>query len=327
MAARSCISERQVVPRHRLATDRAERISVDNWTRAYPAHTLTSLVCGQQIVGVDLDELDPERAEFVQRAAFRYLGVTPFIRVGRHPKRLLVYRQAWERPRTARETAASIRSETFRFADGGGLVEILSQGRQFAAFGIHPETGAPYQWIGDANPMEDAPDEAPLVTQDKIDAFIAAAHAEIAPFVVNVAGKPSAADAAREINSQGLISDGRESFLRDCIWQAANEIATAGDLMTAENVAARGWDLFVARAVTGDGKWGQKDALAKARITVRRIASGRVSLGSDMQEAAITFATPLTGATARQALAASFLRFARRTLQTATNTILELINA
>ena len=71
---------------------------VENWSRTHSAHTLTSIVCGQHIVALDLDVLDAERADQVQAAAFRHLGVTGFIRVGRAPKRLLVYRQPYTAP-------------------------------------------------------------------------------------------------------------------------------------------------------------------------------------------------------------------------------------
>jgi hypothetical protein len=269
---------------------------VENWARTHPAHTLTSIVCGQHIVALDLDVLDAERADQVQAAAFRHLGVTGFIRVGVAPKRLLVYRQPYTAPRVYRQnghaTPASIRSETYRFADSGALIEILSTGRLFVGFGIHPDTGLPYRWIGDATPLEDTPTDAPLITQEQVEAFIAAVHAEIAPLVIGATGNPSAVDAKREVNADGLVTDGRENLLRDCVFRAANEVHARGDALTPQGVGARGWELFVARAWLADGKWQEKHALTKARVLVRRINAGRVTLANaadKLREAAITY--------------------------------------
>ena len=41
----------------------------------------------------------------------------------------------------------------------------MSAGRQFTIHGFHYEAGQPYQWIGEANPLDDTPREAPLVSQ------------------------------------------------------------------------------------------------------------------------------------------------------------------
>lgn len=81
-------------------------------------------------IGVDLDILDPEWAIKAREFAFEALGRTPLIRIGRNPKALLVYR-----------TESPFRKIT------NAPVEILGEGQQFVAFGIHPDTGQPYRWI------------------------------------------------------------------------------------------------------------------------------------------------------------------------------------
>jgi hypothetical protein len=269
---------------------------VDNWARTHSAHTLTSIVCGQHIVALDLDVLDAERADRVQALAFQHLGVTGFIRIGRAPKRLLVYRQpytAQSSRHNGHATPTAIRSETHRFADNGALIEILSTGKLFVAFGVHPDTGLPYRWIGDATPLEDTPTEAPLVTQAQVDAFIAAVHAEIAPLLTSTStGKPSATNAQRTVNADGLVTDGRENLLRDCIYRAANEIYANGDALTPQGIAPRGWELFVARAWLQDGKYQMRHALEKARALVRRVKDGRIKLtgnANNLREAAVTY--------------------------------------
>jgi hypothetical protein len=82
---------------------------LDSWARSFPAHTNTSAVGNRNYFGVDIDVLsDPDLAHRIQALAFEHLGITPFLRVGLWPKRLLVYRkrpeisQPRKRPRCER---------------------------------------------------------------------------------------------------------------------------------------------------------------------------------------------------------------------------------
>ena len=64
-----------------------------------------------------------------RRSRAQRLGDTPALRIGRAPKRLLVYRAA----------------EPFRGIRRAPL-ELLGLGQQFVAHAIHPDTGRPYDW-------------------------------------------------------------------------------------------------------------------------------------------------------------------------------------
>ncbi len=82
------------------------------------------------VTGVDIDIVeDDELALRIEQLAREHLGDTPALRIGRAPKRLLVYR-----------TAAPFK----------GLrchpLEVLCLGQQFVAYAIHPGTSRPYQW-------------------------------------------------------------------------------------------------------------------------------------------------------------------------------------
>ena len=105
------------------------------------------MVCGR-IVAVDIDIMDPGLALEIERLARERLGETPALRIGRAPKRLLVYRSA--------EPFAGIRRAP---------IEVLGLGQQFVAHAIHPDTGQPYAWpeesladldIGDLPVIDDA---------------------------------------------------------------------------------------------------------------------------------------------------------------------------
>lgn len=93
------------------------------------------IVCGT-VVAVDLDIDAPELQDQAYAIVNRRLGATPAVRIGRPPRRLLVYR-----------TGHVFRKMRVGKAKGA-QVEILADGQQFVAYGIHPE-GHEYHWVGD----------------------------------------------------------------------------------------------------------------------------------------------------------------------------------
>ncbi|HWL69430.1 MAG TPA: AAA family ATPase [Geminicoccus sp.] len=132
--------------------------------------TNTGLRTGR-LVGVDIDVLDETLAKALQDMALRLLGPTPLQRIGKAPKLLLCY-QAIE-PAPKRETPE------FRLPDGSkAQVEILGQGQQFVAYGVHPDTRAEYAWP-DLGPDVVALAELPQVGIATLRAFLAAAEALI----------------------------------------------------------------------------------------------------------------------------------------------------
>lgn len=109
---------------------------------------------------IDLDILDKEVAELMEQWCFENIGVTP-VRIGRAPKRVLVYR-----------TNEPFRKmKTGKFVDEWEQeqeVEILGDGQQFIAYGIHKDTGQPYNWINDgSNPENIHSEELPIVTPEQ----------------------------------------------------------------------------------------------------------------------------------------------------------------
>lgn len=104
---------------------------------------------------VDIDCLDPDVADAMQRFVENLLGDT-VVRVGRAPKRLLLFRT----------------DQPFRKVDSGFWIdehgrehklEVLGDGQQFIAFGIHPDTGAPYRWTSLETPLDWPAAELPLI--------------------------------------------------------------------------------------------------------------------------------------------------------------------
>ena len=99
---------------------------LDIW-RTWPEAGV-GIVCGP-VVAVDIDIEDAELALELERLCRARLGDTPALRIGRAPKRLLVYGAA--------VPFAGIRRSP---------LEVLGLGQQFVAHAIHPDTGRPYEW-------------------------------------------------------------------------------------------------------------------------------------------------------------------------------------
>ena len=110
------------------------------------------------VIGIDIDVLDGEIAAKIEGLAKRLLGDTPAVRIGRAPKRLLVYRAA--QPFTG-----------FKYPP----IEVLGLGQQFIAYGIHPDTGQAYDW-----PVESLADlnvsDLPAITEAQAREFAQEAY-------------------------------------------------------------------------------------------------------------------------------------------------------
>lgn len=109
---------------------------------------------------VDIDCTDAALTGVIRHRAIELLGLAPE-RVGRAPKTLLLYRTA----------------ESFgrmRLWIGEHLVEVLGDGQQFVAGGVHPITGKPYQWPLGLLPADDLTN----ITRDDVEAFLSALEAD-----------------------------------------------------------------------------------------------------------------------------------------------------
>lgn len=124
---------------------------VAEWS-AYPPCGV-GIVTGN-IVAFDIDILDDALSIRVEQLLRQMVGDTQAIRFGMRPKRLLVYRA--DKPFRSRRL---------------GPVEILCEGRQFVAHGIHPKTQAPYDWGFESLAQIDR-DSLPAVTEEQAQGFL-----------------------------------------------------------------------------------------------------------------------------------------------------------
>lgn len=89
------------------------------------------------IVAVDIDVLHPQVAQAIEDKIFTMAGQVP-VRTGNPPKRLLVY---------ATDGRPTKRKVKFYLPDDSEhAVELLAEGQQFVAYGIHPKTQQRFTW-------------------------------------------------------------------------------------------------------------------------------------------------------------------------------------
>ena len=118
----------------------------------------TGLRC-DDLIAFDIDVLDDALADGCEALIEQQCGPTELCRVGRWPKRLLLYRLTGDKPPHSARTG--------RYTHGGDThqVELLcTSGRQFAAFGVHPGTGQDYAWLDGQSPLTVAYRDLPAVT-------------------------------------------------------------------------------------------------------------------------------------------------------------------
>jgi hypothetical protein len=113
---------------------------------------------------IDIDIYDAEMAEKMEAWCLSEFGATP-IRVGRSPKRLLMYC-----------TNEPFAKKFSTFADARGTkhkVEVLGAGQQFVALGVHPDTKQPFTWTSSDTPLNTPADMMPLLTAEMARAALA----------------------------------------------------------------------------------------------------------------------------------------------------------
>jgi hypothetical protein len=130
---------------------------IEAWAAHHPTAGIGLAVGPDRVLGVDLDFLDPAKADTARGIALETLGPTPLIRVGQPPKTMLLYRQAGDFPASRRL----------------GGVELFTTTGQFVLHSIHPDTLKPYHWPVES-PLDVSPAELPAVTPEALAAFMGA---------------------------------------------------------------------------------------------------------------------------------------------------------
>ncbi|WP_052833232.1 bifunctional DNA primase/polymerase [Bradyrhizobium sp. LTSP885] len=115
---------------------------LDIWANMYPGATGTGMLT-RYLPTLDIDIKNPEAAEAVEqlvRDHFEDAGVV-LVRFGNKPKRAIPFRTATPYKKITVNLIAPDKSVDQK-------IELLADGQQVVAFGIHPDTKQPYVWFG-----------------------------------------------------------------------------------------------------------------------------------------------------------------------------------
>lgn len=290
------------VPRwSRVMIDAAQ---VEHWARDHPDGGV-GLRSGR-LVGLDIDLQDPDLAWSVADLASRRLGAT-LMRVGQWPKRLLLYRTL--------EPFAKMKA---------GAVEILGQGQQFAAFGIHPATGLPYSWPEGETPLDVPLDDLPLLDRDALEGFLVEATA-LQPATgssrtaqgAQGGGGRDGASGKPVRDADGRVIDGRDGWMAILAYHALHDALEAGEDLDAPSLAARVWERFIATADVArpgaHGPWTAADAARKLADKLRQHRAGTLA-PRQREEVEPDYAVPgMTATEAREGIDGALSGFCDRT--------------
>lgn len=130
----------------------ADGRDLDRWTAMRAG---VGIRTGQGLIAIDADTLVLEHAQTIRVIVEKFVGVTS-ARIGRRPKCLYPVRISAPM-RYARVEFGEL-DEKGRLKD---RVEILSDDRQFVAYGVHPGTKQPYAWPRPLVPFDQLPVVAP----------------------------------------------------------------------------------------------------------------------------------------------------------------------
>lgn len=149
---------------------------------------------GTTLVGGDADAPEEAHALIIRDVFRKHLGSMMPIRVGRLPKALYLFRVRGDY--TYRRLDFGPRD------DKGNIlyrVEMLSQGQQFVAHGVHPKTMQPYTWPKPLIAVHDLP----IFEPEQVDAALQ----EMASLLPQAAPKLSKAGGDGDVNQEALRGD------------------------------------------------------------------------------------------------------------------------
>lgn len=152
----------------------------------------TGILC-DGLRAVDIDILDIDLAENVERVAIDLFGSTIVRTRSDSAKRLLLFRSTDGEPKKR-----SVGAPPFK-------VEVLGYGQHFTAYGVHPD-GANYEWRSDLGPLEVSLSDLPAVSEDEITQFLDAVRSIVgAP--EEVSEKPISEKALAAVQPRKEITD------------------------------------------------------------------------------------------------------------------------
>lgn len=199
-----------------------------------------------RVVALDVDIDDVGIAAFVEEAVVSRWGLIP-CRVGRAPRRMFIFRTDDATfPKVTRNLSA--KGKQCR-------VEVLGTGQQFAAFGMHPDTGRPYTWPTPLAAISRLPCVSRVQMQEFLDALVAGLEAHGVTLAAPVG--TSAVECREPMEVPGL-PDGTPSAVREALARASphgwDQTVAVGMALKAAHEQGEPWaeEAFRAFARTSD---------------------------------------------------------------------------
>ena len=222
----------------------------------YNGHNTGGLTGGKShLVAVDVDVYDQRIAQQFGEIITEELGFAPQ-RIGMAPKTLFVFR--------CTEAIPKMRTAIFNIKGKDCAVEILAEGQQFVASGIHPDTNKKYKWVDDT--LVDIPiDKLTAVTPDQLREFIAMSNTMLSkhgkPKGRKANGTPQQLDwfATQELAGEVKEIDVALAHIPNDDWHYEDWVKMALSLKGA--VADEGYDLW--------HRWSQRSQKYDERETDR----------------------------------------------------------
>lgn len=186
------------------AKKRIKADQIDGYLRNHPDHLRTGILCGNDLVAIDIDA--PTEA-VSERLLVRLTEMVPAAalaprRTGKAPKLMVLF--------GATEPGEKTKTADYMIDGTKHQVEVLRDGQQFVAFGDHVETGKPYTWAN-GSPLDIIPTGLPTITNDEIAAFLADAESILAELGERIKEAPTT----------------KRSTSGDSFWQRVNAAAIA----------------------------------------------------------------------------------------------------
>jgi hypothetical protein len=137
---------------------------IKNWIKTHPRCQNTGLLT-RLTPAFDVDILNEDAAQAVEDLTVRWFAKrgTILVRTGLPPKRCILF---W--------TDVPFKKIAVQFVAGGKL-EMLGDGQQFVALGIHPDTHRPYEWDDDLSPLIVERSELPYINEQEARELVQAA--------------------------------------------------------------------------------------------------------------------------------------------------------
>jgi AAA domain/Bifunctional DNA primase/polymerase, N-terminal len=247
------------------------------WDQAWHLAANTGLLT-KFVPTLDIDITDPAAAEAVEALAREHFEEHGYflVRVGQAPKRAVLLRTDEPFDKLVR---------VFTAPNGGEhKIEILANGQQVVAFGIHPTTQQPYRWHG-GSPAEIAREDLPYVRQDDVERFLdAAAALLVEQFGFTTSGGAKTTDDAGKEPEYRDTFDWGQAFahihtgtnLHDTITAVAASFIAAGMSNTAAVERLR--SLMTASQAPKDARWRER-----YNEVPRAVASARAKFGTNAE--------------------------------------------